>query len=309
MPRLKPPSKEASALLPPYAALPEHAIFVPASDAEFAAARRALLAQAALGFDTESKPLFHVEQIDTGPHVVQLATPEHAWLLQLHHPQALALAREVIASTQICKVGFGLDNDKSSLPKRLGVPLAHVLDLDRVFQQHGYGSSTGVRAAVALVLGQNFHKSKKHSTSNWANVQLSEAQIRYAANDAHAPALVYAALAAWQARQPALAQAGTPRAARHTAPAADSAERPAQRHHSNSHSSRSDARRRTGVSEVPCCNAGSDCQHQQPQSSAPPAPVAAPPAVGSTPAMAPLPPLPQRPRQVAALLRAPVPRA
>lgn len=201
MPRLRPPSKEESQLLPAYQALPDSAVYVPATDAEFAYARQQLLIQSALGFDTESKPLFHTHQIDTGPHVVQLATTTAAWVLQLHHPQALHLAQEVIAAEHICKVGFGLDNDKSTLPQRLGVALANVLDLDRIFKQYGYGASTGVRAAIALVLGQSFHKSKKQSTSNWSLQRLNPAQVRYAANDAHAPAMVYAALPGWQALQ------------------------------------------------------------------------------------------------------------
>ena len=203
MPRLKPPSKEESQLLPPYNALPDSAIHIPQTAQAFADAHAALLTQQALGFDTESKPLFHPGQVDTGPHIVQLATPQSAWILQLHHPEALALAQAVMAHPDIIKVGFGLDNDKSTLPHRLGVPLVNVLDLDRVFKRYGYGASTGVRAAVALVLGQSFHKSKKQSTSNWALRQLSPAQIRYAANDAHAPAMVYAALPAWESTQPA----------------------------------------------------------------------------------------------------------
>ena len=203
MSRLKPPSKEDSQLLPPFAALPDSAIHVPATPAEFDTARAHLLAQTTLGFDTESKPLFQVHQADTGPHVVQLATPNAAWILQLHHPQALALARDIIRHPGISKVGFGLDNDKSTLPQRLGVELANVVDLDRIFKRYGYGASTGVRAAIALVLGQNFHKSKKQSTSNWSLKNLSPAQVRYAANDAHGPALVFAALPAWEAKQPA----------------------------------------------------------------------------------------------------------
>lgn len=218
MSRLKPPTKEQSQLLPPFQALPDTAIVVPASEAEFAQARAELLAQSALGFDTESKPLFHVAQVDTGPHVVQLATPQRAWILQLHHPQALALAREVLGHPGICKVGFGLDNDKSSLPRRLGTELAHIVDLDRVFKRHGYGASTGVRAAVALVLGQNFQKSKKQSTSNWSLPRLSEGQLRYAANDAHGPAVVYAALPAWEAAQAVAPPARAPRAPRAAAP-------------------------------------------------------------------------------------------
>ena len=66
MPRLHAPSKEDSRLLPPFSALPERCIHVPATDAEFAAARAALMAAPVLGFDTESKPLFHASQTDTG---------------------------------------------------------------------------------------------------------------------------------------------------------------------------------------------------------------------------------------------------
>ncbi len=206
MPRLRAPGKEDSQLLPPFAPLPERAIHVPATESEFAAARTALKAAQVLGFDTESKPLFEARQADTGPHLVQLATCEAAWLLQLHHPLALELAAEVLADPAICKAGFGLDNDRRSLPARLGVPLHNVVDLDRVFKRHGYGNSVGLRAAVAMVLGQGFHKSKRISTSNWAARQLSEAQRRYAANDAYGAVLVHAALPAWEQRQPPVAQ-------------------------------------------------------------------------------------------------------
>ncbi|CAC9680560.1 Ribonuclease D [Delftia tsuruhatensis] len=215
MPRLHAPSKEDSRLLPAFPALPERCIHVPATDAEFAAARAALMAAPVLGFDTESKPLFHAQQTDTGPHLVQLATCGEAWLLQLHHAQARQLAADVLASEAIRKAGFGLDHDRRALPARLGVALHNVIDLDRVFKGHGYASSVGVRAAVALVLGRNFHKSKKISTSNWAAQQLSTAQRHYAANDAHGAAMVHAALPAWERRQPAQPQrpARRPRAA------------------------------------------------------------------------------------------------
>ena len=155
MPRLQAPSNEASALLPPFLTLPDRAIHVPRTADDFAQARRMLLSYSTLGFDTESKPIFSIHQVDTGPHVVQLASTEAAWLLQLHHSLALELAREVLATTALCKVGFGLDNDKQSLPRKLGVEIANIVDLDRSFKRQGYGSSVGVRAAVALVLGQS----------------------------------------------------------------------------------------------------------------------------------------------------------
>jgi ribonuclease D len=52
----------------------------------------------------------------------------------------------------------------------------------------------GVKGAVAVLFNQRFIKSKKAATSNWANAQLTEAQLTYAANDAYAAVRVYNAL-------------------------------------------------------------------------------------------------------------------
>lgn len=208
MPRLTAPSKEQSLLLPDFAPLPDAAIHLPTTPDAFAAARIALLQQTALGFDTESKPRFHVSQKDTGPHLVQFATLTQAWLLQMHHEAARQLACDVLAAPHICKAGFGLDNDRSSLQGRLGLALQNVEDLDRVFKRYGYGNSVGARAAIALVLSQSFRKSKRITTSNWAAAHLSPTQIRYAANDAYAAAQVHSALPHWQAAQPTPAPQG-----------------------------------------------------------------------------------------------------
>jgi ribonuclease D len=47
---------------------------------------------------------------------------------------------------------------------------------------------------VAVLFNQRFMKSKKAATSNWANAQLSESQVVYAANDAYAAIRVWIAL-------------------------------------------------------------------------------------------------------------------
>ena len=77
---------------------------------------------------------------------------------------------------------------------KLGVDLQGVLDLNTVFREQGYRKDMGVRGAVAVLFNKRFIKSKKASTSNWANAQLTEAQIIYAANDAYAAMRVYSAL-------------------------------------------------------------------------------------------------------------------
>jgi ribonuclease D len=69
-----------------------------------------------------------------------------------------------------------------------------VLDLNAVFREQGYGKELGVRGAVAVVFKRRFIKSRKATTSNWSNRQLTESQIIYSANDAWAAIQVYHAL-------------------------------------------------------------------------------------------------------------------
>jgi ribonuclease D len=68
--------------------------------------------------------------------------------------------------------------------------LGVVLDLNLVFRADGHRNTTGVRAAVALVFNQRFHKSKAVTTSNWSVAELSPKQMLYAANDAYAALMV-----------------------------------------------------------------------------------------------------------------------
>ncbi|MDP2257642.1 MAG: 3'-5' exonuclease domain-containing protein 2, partial [Polaromonas sp.] len=48
--------------------------------------------------------------------------------------------------------------------------------------------------AVAVMFNKRFIKSRKATTSNWANLRLTDAQLVYAANDAYAALRVFEAL-------------------------------------------------------------------------------------------------------------------
>jgi ribonuclease D len=78
--------------------------------------------------------------------------------------------------------------------RTLGVRPKNVLDLNEVFREKGYTKELGVRGAVAVMFNQRFLKSRKATTSNWANRELTQSQILYAANDAWAAIKVYHAL-------------------------------------------------------------------------------------------------------------------
>ena len=192
--RLDAPDKEQIALLPPFPslALPQIWLISTAQDAERADAE--LRGQKVLGFDTESKPTFVRNEASEGPHVVQFASLAKAYVFQLHDPACRAVAGAVLASPDVTKAGFGLSSDVKQIAAKFGAAPHAVIDIDTLFRRQGYRKELGVKAAVAVLFGQRFAKSKKASTSNWAARQLSPAQIVYAANDAYAAMCVYDAL-------------------------------------------------------------------------------------------------------------------
>lgn len=187
------PDKAAIALLPPFERLGLERITLVNTGIQ---ARQAfeLLARAKVwGFDTESKPTFKVGEASDGPHVLQLATVDWAWVFQLHDPHCREVAAQLLALQGVTKVGFGLGDDCKRIVHKLGVDLQGVVDLNAAFRQQGYRKDMGVKAAVAVLFHQCFTKSKKAATSNWAMPHLSASQLVYAANDA------YAAIRVWQA--------------------------------------------------------------------------------------------------------------
>jgi ribonuclease D len=193
-PRKIAPSKEQTAHLDTFVGLPLERIIVPATASEFAEATAHILAVPTVGFDTESKPTFVAGEVSDGPHIVQFALADKAFIFQLHREACRASLMTILESTAVQKVGFGLGSDRGQLRAKLQVNLQAVLDLETVFRERGYAKSTGVRGAVAIMFNQKFHKSKRVTTSNWAVPRLAPSQLLYAANDAYAAFKVFEAL-------------------------------------------------------------------------------------------------------------------
>ena len=192
--RLFAPTKAETALLEPFSGLPLERIHLPKTPEAIKRAGREILQSGLAGFDTESKPTFNVGEQSRGPHVVQFALRNQAFIFQLHLPDCRDLVSDLLQSEQVLKVGFGLRNDRGQIRTRLSVSLRNIIDLDHVFRKQGYTKQIGVRAAVGVVLKQNFAKSKSVTTSNWAAVDLTPRQLLYAANDAFAALRVMEAL-------------------------------------------------------------------------------------------------------------------
>ena len=192
--RLIAQTKTETALLAPFQGLPLEGIHLPKTVEAIERAGREIVASGVAGFDTESKPTFNVGEKSLGPHVVQFALRDRAFIFQLHRPECRALVSDLLQSERILKVGFGLQNDRGQIRHSLGVRLRAILDLDHVFRKRGYKGQIGVRAAIGAVLKQSFRKSKRVTTSNWAAPDLTPSQLLYAANDAFAALRVMDAL-------------------------------------------------------------------------------------------------------------------
>ena len=185
------PDKDQIALLEPFERLGMDSIALVSTPEQADRACAALAGATCWGFDKESKPTFLRDEKSGGPHIVQLATVERAWVFQLHDPGCCARVAELLALPGVTKAGFGLGDDTKRIRSKLGVEPVDVLDLNTVFRKQGYRKDMGVKGAVAVLFNRRFLKSKKAATSNWANERLTVAQLIFAANDAWAALRVF----------------------------------------------------------------------------------------------------------------------
>ncbi len=185
---------DSEELLPPYDGIKMADVRLVKTERDAVEALAALSVMDVIGFDTESKPTFLKGELSTGPHLIQLATDEAAYLFQIGAaptPDALkAVLKAVLESKTILKVGFGLQDDVKRLRIKLGIDAGNVLDLSTALRK-GERNTLGAKTAVARFFGKKLQKSKKITTTNWALPRLSEKQILYAADDAHVALRIY----------------------------------------------------------------------------------------------------------------------
>lgn len=187
-------TSETDELLPPYDGIKMADVRMVKSERDAAEALAALSCADVIGFDTESKPTFLKGEASTGPHLIQLATDDAAYLFQISAApapdQLKAVLKAVLESKAILKVGFGLSDDVKRLRTKLGIDIVNVLDLSTALRKNEK-NTLGAKTAVARFFGQKLQKSKKITTTNWAMPRLSEKQILYAADDAHVALKIY----------------------------------------------------------------------------------------------------------------------
>jgi hypothetical protein len=188
------PDKSEIAQMQPFVGLVLADVRLLSNPSDYANAMAEIKAAGLVGFDTESKPTFVTGEASTGPHLVQFSLPDKAFLFQPQRVDGLPFLLNLLQSPEVIKVGFGLKSDRKQIYASLGIQLHATIDINSLFSRQGYRKDLGVRTAVAMMFNQRFIKSRKITTSNWSQPQLSPQQLLYAANDAYAALKVMRAL-------------------------------------------------------------------------------------------------------------------
>ena len=161
------PDKDAIALLPAFERLGPERITLVASAAQAREAYAHLARATAWGFDTESKPTFKVGEVSDGPHIVQLSTPERAWVFQLHDAPCRDVVAALLAHPGVPKAGFGLGDDNKRIVSKLrGDLYASLLSQEIGFfdtQKTGELSSRLSSDAAVLQIGHAYDLASGYS--------------------------------------------------------------------------------------------------------------------------------------------------
>jgi len=138
--------------------------------------------ESVVGFATETRPAFRPGESYL-PSLVQFATAEAVYLLQVQQGDYSGAIREIFSSEKIVKAGVSVSDDLRSLKKLFEFEERAVVDLGKIAKRHGL-KQTGVRNLAGIFLGTRIPKGAK--TTNWAARRLTPQQIVYAATDAWA---------------------------------------------------------------------------------------------------------------------------
>jgi ribonuclease D len=160
----------------------EGSVRLVAEPADLQRAMQDICQESVVGFDTETRPAFRPGESYL-PSLVQFATADAVYLLQVQQQDYSAAMREIFSSDRIIKAGVSVTDDLRNLKKLFEFEERAVVDLGKVAKRHGL-KQTGVRNLAGIFLGTRIPKGAK--TTNWAARRLTPQQIAYAATDAWA---------------------------------------------------------------------------------------------------------------------------
>jgi ribonuclease D len=155
------------------------------TEAELRLAIAKLTAEPCIGFDTESRPSFEKGR-NYPVSLLQLATPNEAFIIRIRKTGFPDELKDFFESP-VEKIGVGLADDFRKLNTERKLAPQALVDLSEIARKKGQIKSS-LRVLSAKYLQQRIVKSSQKT--NWARINLTESQLRYAATDAWACLLI-----------------------------------------------------------------------------------------------------------------------
>lgn len=140
-----------------------------------------------IGFDTETRPSFKKGVVNKVA-LLQLATPDQAFLIRLNKLGLPAEIRKILADPDIIKPGVAIHDDIKALKEMKFFNPGGFVELQNHVKDFGIRNFS-LKKLSAIVLG--FRISKSQQLSNWESLYLTEAQKIYAATDAWVSLKIY----------------------------------------------------------------------------------------------------------------------
>ena len=137
--------------------------------------------QKTIGFDTETKPSFVVNEKKHHVAILQLSGMDRAYIFRLHKLGLPAELVSILSSTKIVKIGAAINDDINALQYHNKFQAKGFVDLQKIVCKWGIEEKS-VRKMAAIILKTRVSKSQQ--LSNWEASTLTTAQINYAAIDA-----------------------------------------------------------------------------------------------------------------------------
>ena len=162
-------------------------VHVVRSEEDWQCALPHLREESVLGFDTETRPSFRKGRRNF-PALIQLATANAVYLVQLAFLPFGPHVVEVLANPDQVKAGVGIRDDMRDLGRLHDFEPAGLVDLGGVARAHKLPSQ-GLRTLAANFFGWRI--SKGSQCSNWSLMELTPRQIAYAATDAWIGRLIF----------------------------------------------------------------------------------------------------------------------
>jgi len=166
-------------------------IMVVRTEKQRSQALKEMAGEQVLGFDTETRPVFKKGKKPGPPSLIQLATADCVYVIQINILPLCNGLCELLADKKIIKTGVAVRDDIIGLQRLAKFKPSGFIDLSNVSAKANM-QTHGLRNMAANLLG--FRISKSAQCSNWAKEKLNQQQVNYAATDAWVSRELYLAL-------------------------------------------------------------------------------------------------------------------